>query len=143
MTEWRPVLGGVCLAASTEALVYAMTGQFTLVGGITGSALAGYLIGCDPADGAWHGMMAGVVWGSILMPLSILLTFLNQTPILFPFQYIMPFLETSGELTTAIMLALAMPNVVSGSLGSLARRDAKGTWFDPAMAEVEAVEDAQ
>ncbi|AFK19998.1 hypothetical protein E6P09_00115 [Haloferax mediterranei ATCC 33500] len=142
MTEWRPVLVGTCLAACTEALVYAMTGQFTLVGGVTGSALAGYVVGTDPADGGWHGLMAGVVWGSLLMPVSILLTFLNRTPILFPFQYLIPLFESPGELTTAIMLALALPNVATGMLGSLARRDAKGTWFDPAMAEVDAVEDA-
>ncbi|EMA06575.1 DUF5518 domain-containing protein [Haloferax denitrificans] len=142
MTEWRPVLVGVCLAACTESLVYAMTGQFTLVGGVTGSALAGYVVGTDPADGGWHGLMAGVAWGCLLMPLSVLLTFLERTPILFPFQYVIPLVETPGELTTAIMLALALPNVASGALGSLARRDATGTWFDPEMAEVDAVEDA-
>lgn len=123
MTEWRAVSVGVCLAACTESLVYAMTGQFTLVGG-------------------WHGLMAGVVWGCLLMPLSVLLTFLERTPILFPFQYVIPLVETPGELTTAIMLALALPNVASGALGSRARRDATGTWFDPEMAEVDAVEDA-
>ncbi|CQR54090.1 MULTISPECIES: DUF5518 domain-containing protein [Haloferax] len=142
MTEWRPVFVGVCLAACTESLVYAMTGQFTLVGGVTGSALAGYVVGTDPADGGWHGLMAGVAWGCLLMPLSVLLTFLERTPILFPFQYVIPLVETPGELTTAIMLALALPNVASGALGSRVRRDATGTWFDPEMAEVDAVEDA-
>ncbi|WP_410766638.1 DUF5518 domain-containing protein [Haloferax sp. DFSO60] len=142
MTQWRVVFTGVGLAACTELLVYLMTGQFTLVGGVTGSALAGYVVGTDPADGAWHGLLSGVVWGCLLMPLSILLTFLNETPILFPFQYLLPFFETSGELTTAIMLALSLPNVASGALGSVARRDAEGTWFDPSMAEVEAVDEA-
>ncbi|RDZ48068.1 hypothetical protein C5B86_03140 [Haloferax sp. Atlit-19N] len=142
MTEWRPVFVGVCLAACTESLVYAMTGQFTLVGGVTGSALAGYVVGTDPADGGWHGLMAGVVWGCLLMPVSVLLTFLERTPILFPFQHLIPMFETAGELTTAIMLALSLPNVASGVLGSLARRDAAGTWFDPEMAEVDPVEDA-
>jgi hypothetical protein len=141
MTEWRPVLVGVSLAACTELLVFALTGQFTLVGGVTGSALAGYTVGTDPADGGWHGLMAGIVWGCVLMPVAVLLTFLNRTPILFPFQYLLPLFETPGELTTAIMLALSLPNVASGVLGSLARRDATGTWFDPSVAASEGGDD--
>lgn len=71
--------------------------------------------------------MAGVVWGCLFMPLPVFSAFLEQTPILFLFQYAVPLVKTPSELTTAIMFALTLPNVTSGTLGSRARRDATGT----------------
>lgn len=51
MTEWRATSVRACLTAYAESLVYAVTGQFTLVGEVTESALADYIVDAGPADG--------------------------------------------------------------------------------------------
>ncbi|WP_336024700.1 DUF5518 domain-containing protein [Halobellus salinisoli] len=122
MTRWRAVAGGFALAACSEALVFAVTGRVTLVGGLAGSALAGYLAGEELADGAWHGLLTAMAWGIVLIPGLVALSVVTDAPLPFPIELILPLLDTAGEATTAILLSASLPNVVAGVLGSLTRR---------------------
>ncbi|RLM57625.1 hypothetical protein DVK02_04270 [Halobellus sp. Atlit-31R] len=94
----------------------------TLVGGLAGSALAGYLAGGDPSDGAWHGLLTAMAWGIVLIPGLVVLSVASDAPLPFPMEYLLPFLDTAGEATTMILLTASLPNVATGALGSVARR---------------------
>lgn len=122
MTRWRAVGVGFALAACSEALVFAVTGQVTLIGGLAGSALAGYAAGDDPADGAWHGLLTAMAWGIVLIPGLVALSVVTDAPLPFPVEYLLPFLDTAGEATALILLSVSLPNVAAGALGSLTRR---------------------
>jgi hypothetical protein len=123
MTRWRSVEAGFALAACSEALVFAMTGRVTLIGGLAGSALAGYVAGGDPSDGAWHGLLTAMAWGIVLIPGLVALSVVADAPLPFPIEFLLPFLGSAGEATALILLSVSLPNVAAGALGSLTRRD--------------------
>ncbi len=134
MTRWRAVGVGFALAACSEALVFGVTGRATLIGGLAGSALAGYVAGDDAADGAWHGLLTAMAWGIVLIPGLVVLSVVTDAPLPFPIEYLLPLLDTAGEATALILLSASLPNVVAGALGSLTRRqdDPSRTGGDPA-----------
>jgi len=99
MTRWRAVGVGFALAACSEALVFAVTGRVTLIGGLAGSALAGYVAGDEPADGAWHGLLTAMAWGIVLIPGLVALSIVTDAPLPFPIEYLLPLLNTAGEVT--------------------------------------------
>ena len=121
MTRWRAVGVGFALAASSEALVFAMTGRVTLIGGLAGSALAGYVAGEDPAEGAWHGLLTALSWGIVLIPVGVLVTLTRTTGLPFPLEFVLPYTRTPGDVTTAMLLLVTLPNVLTGAAGSLVR----------------------
>jgi len=121
MTRWRAVFVGVVLACCSESLVFLATGRVTLVGGVAGSALAGYLAGDDLAEGAWHGMLGALAWGTILIPTIVVLTLTADATLPFPFEYVLPLVDSTSEATTALMLGVTLPNVVAGAAGSAVR----------------------
>jgi hypothetical protein len=123
MTRWRAVGAGFALAACSEAVVFAATGRVTLIGGLAGSALAGYVAGDDPADGAWHGLLTAMAWGIVLIPGLVALSVVADVPLPFPIEFLLPLLDSAGEATALILLSASLPNVVAGALGSLTRRD--------------------
>ncbi|WP_197052330.1 DUF5518 domain-containing protein [Halobellus rufus] len=127
MTRWRAVAGGFALAACSEALVFAVTGRVTLVGGLAGSALAGYLAGEELSDGAWHGLLTAMAWGIVLIPGLVALSVVTDAPLPFPIEFLLPLLDTPGEATTTILLSASLPNVAAGVLGSLTRRQDDGS----------------
>ena len=122
MTRWRAVGAGFALAASSEGLVFAMTGRVTLIGGLAGSALAGYVAGEDPAEGAWHGLLTAMAWGIVLIPGLVVLSVVTDAPLPFPIEFLVPLLDTAGEATALLLLSASLPNVAAGALGSLTRR---------------------
>jgi hypothetical protein len=122
MTRWRAVGVGFALAACSEALVFAVTGRVTLIGGLAGSALAGYVAGDEPSDGAWHGLLTAMAWGIILIPGLVALSVVTDAPLPFPIEYLLPLLDTAGEATALLLLSASLPNVAAGALGSLTRR---------------------
>lgn len=132
MTQWRAVVAGFALAACSEALVFSLTGRVTLVGGLVGSAVAGYLVGSDPADGAWHGLLSALSWGIILIPGLVVLAVVGDGPLPFPFEYLVPVFDTPGEATTGILVAVTLPNAAAGALGSLSRRrdEERDLWLE-------------
>jgi hypothetical protein len=121
MTRWRAVLAGVTLAVLAESLVFLSTGRVTLVGGVAGSALAGYLGSDVVPDGAWHGLLAALGWGTVLIPATVVIALTSGVALPFPFEYVLPTVETPGEATTALLLGATLPNVVAGALGSAVR----------------------
>mgnify|MGYP006876408387 FL=1 len=123
MTRWRAVGVGFTLAACSEALVFTVTGRVTLIGGLAGSALAGYMAGSDPTDGAWHGLLTAMAWGIVLIPGLVALSVVADAPLPFPIEFLLPLLDTAGEATALVLLSASLPNVVAGALGSLTRRE--------------------
>ena len=123
MTRWRSVGAGFALAACSEALVFGLTGRVTLIGGLAGSALAGYVAGGDPSDGAWHGLLTAMAWGIVLIPGLVALSVVADVPLPFPIEFLLPFVESAGEATALVLLSVSLPNVAAGALGSLTRRD--------------------
>jgi hypothetical protein len=123
MTRWRSVGAGFALAACSEALVLGVTGQVTLIGGLAGSALAGYLAGTDASEGAWHGLLTAMAWGIVLIPGLVGLSVVADAPLPFPIEFVLPFLRTPGEAVAVIVLSVSLPNVAAGTLGSLTRRE--------------------
>jgi hypothetical protein len=132
MTRWRAVGVGFALAACSEALVFAVTGRVTLIGGLAGSALAGYVAGEKPADGAWHGLLTAMAWGIVLIPGLVALSVVTDAPLPFPIEYLLPLLDTAGEATALILISASLPNVVAGAFGSLTRRQDDRAAGDPA-----------
>ncbi|SFG54757.1 hypothetical protein SAMN04488063_2376 [Halopelagius inordinatus] len=120
MTRWRAVLAGFALAACSEALVFALTGRVTLVGGLAGSAFAGYLVGPEPADGAWHGLLSSLAWGTLLIPGLVALAVTGDGTLPFPYEYLAPLFTTSGAATTGILLSVTLPNAIAGAVGGVA-----------------------
>jgi len=134
MTRWRSVGAGFALAACSEALVLGLTGRVTLIGGLAGSALAGYVAGGDLSDGAWHGLLTAMAWGIVLIPGLVALSVVADAPLPFPIEFLLPFLDSAGEATALILLCVSLPNVAAGALGSVTRRedDRAGGRNDPA-----------
>ncbi|GGJ08289.1 hypothetical protein GCM10008995_17690 [Halobellus salinus] len=122
MARWRAVGAGFALAASSEALVFAMTGRVTLIGGLAGSALAGYVVGEELAEGAWHGLLTAMAWGIVLIPGLVVLSVVTDAPLPFPIEFLVPLLDTAGEATALLLLSASLPNVAAGAFGSLTRR---------------------
>jgi len=127
MTRWRAVGVGVALAACSEAVVFGVTGRATLIGGLAGSALTGYVAGDDPADGAWHGLLTAMAWGIVLIPGLVALSVVADAPLPFPIEFLLPLLDTAGEATALLLLSASLPNLASGALGSLTRRRDDGS----------------
>ena len=123
MTRWRSIGAGFALAACSEALVFGLTGRVTLVGGLAGSALAGYVAGGDPSDGAWHGLLTAMAWGIVLIPGLVALSVVADVPLPFPIEFLLPLVESAGEATALILLSVSLPNVAAGALGSVTRRE--------------------
>ena len=123
MTRWRSVGAGFALAACSEAIVFALTGRVTLIGGLAGSALAGYVAGGDRSDGAWHGLLTAMAWGIVLIPGLVALSVVADAPLPFPIEFLLPLLDSAGEATALILLSVSLPNVVAGALGSVTRQE--------------------
>lgn len=121
MTRWRAVLAGVTLAVLSESLVFLSTGRVTMVGGIVGSGVAGYLGSDVVPDGAWHGLLAALAWGTVLVPTTVVISLVSGVALPFPFEYVVPNLRTPGEATTALLLGATIPNVFAGGVGSALR----------------------
>ena len=121
MTRWGGVLAGAAAALIIESINLLLWGQFTLVGGVAGSALAGYLGGDELADGAWHGLLAALAWGIVAIPASVLVALRGGGSPLYPVELLAPLVGTPGELTTAIVLGVTLPNLLAGAVGSVAR----------------------
>jgi hypothetical protein len=131
MTQWRAVAAGFALAACSETLVFVGTGRVTLVGGLAGSALAGYLAGGRPAEGSWHGLLTAMAWGIVLIPGLVAMSIVTDAPLPFPIEFLLPLLNTAGEATAVILLSASLPNVAAGALGSLTRQqDDDSTWAE-------------
>lgn len=131
MTRWHAVLAGLVLAFVVEMAVWGTFGGLTLFGGLLGSLTAGFLAGDDVTDGAWHGLLSALAWGIVLMPAGVLLTLVRGHAVLFPFELVVPLLSSPGEMTTALIMAVTLPNVGAGGVGSLLRR--RTEWEPPRL----------
>lgn len=121
MTYWRSVFTGLLVAVVMEAIIFAISGRFSLIGGLVGSGVAGYVASDEPTDGAWHGLLTALSWGTVLMPIVVLVTLSQLTTVPFPFEYVIALFEDPGDVTTAILLLVTLPNVLTGAAGSLVR----------------------
>jgi hypothetical protein len=122
MTRWDAVLVGVVLACLAEGLVWISTGHVTVVGGLGGSAFAGYLAGDSASDGAWHGLLTALAWGTVLIPAVVVVTLSGTATLPFPFEFVLRTAKSAGEATTVLVLGVTLPNVVTGVAGSKLRR---------------------
>ena len=120
MTNWRAVVAGVLLAATVEAAVLALTGRVTVVGGLAGSAFAGYLADDEVPEGMLHGLLAALAWGSVFLPAVVFLT-VRSGWVLVPFGLLLAPFDTRGEMAATLLLGVTFPNVVAGGVGSVLR----------------------
>jgi hypothetical protein len=121
MTRWDAVIAGLLVAATMEAIIWLISGRLSLVGGLVGSGVAGYVAGTEPTDGAWHGLLTALSWGIVLMPVAVLVTLTRSVGFPFPLEFVLPYLRTPGDVTTAMVLLVTLPNVLVGAAGSLLR----------------------
>jgi hypothetical protein len=121
MTRWDAVLAGVALACLAECLVWTTTGRVTVIGGLAGSAFAGYVASDASLDGAWHGLLTALAWGTVLIPAVVVVTLSGARTLPFPFEFVLGLAETAGEATTLLVLGVTLPNVLTGAAGSLLR----------------------
>ena len=131
MTNWRAVLAGFAVALAVETAALAATGGVTVVGGLLGSVVAGYLSGEVIPDGAIHGLLSALAWGTVLLPAVVALLAVTGWPTLFPFGLLTAAFETPGEVTTALVLGVTLPNAVAGGVGSALR-----WWSAPPSADL-------
>jgi len=121
MTRWHAVVTGLLVALTMEVVIWLVSGRFSLIGGLVGSGVAGYVAGTDPTDGAWHGLLTALAWGIVLIPLGVLVTLTRGAGVPFPLEFVLSVLRTPGDVTTAILLLVTLPNVFTGTAGSLVR----------------------
>ena len=121
MTRWRAVLAGFAVALVFETAALAATGRVTVVGGLAGSVVAGYLSGDVVPEGAIHGLLSALTWGTLLLPAVVVLTAVTGWPSLFPYGLLAAAFETPGEVATALLLGVTLPNAVAGGAGSAIR----------------------
>jgi hypothetical protein len=112
-----------------EAIIWLISGRLSLVGGLVGSAVAGYVASDEPTDGAWHGLLTALSWGIVLIPVAVLVTLTRSTGFPFPLEYVVPLLRTPGDVTTAMILVVTLPNLLLGAAGSVLRLEQRRvTW---------------
>ena len=121
MTNWRAVAVGFAVALAVETAALAATGRVTVVGGLLGSLVAGYLSGDAVPEGATHGLLSALAWGTVLLPAVVALLAVTRGPALFPLGLLSAVFETPGEVTTALVLGVTLPNAVAGGVGSALR----------------------
>jgi hypothetical protein len=121
MTRWHAVLTGLLVALTMEVVIFLVSGRLSLVGGLVGSGVAGYVASTDPTDGAWHGLLAALAWGTVLIPVGVLVTLTRGAGFPFPLEFVLPLLHAPGDVTTAMLLLVTLPNVLTGVAGSLVR----------------------
>jgi hypothetical protein len=121
MARWHAVVAGLLVAFTMEAVIWLVAGRLSLVGGLVGSGIAGYVASTDPTEGAWHGLLTALSWGTILIPVGVLVTLTRGAGVPFPLEFVLSLLRTPGDVTTAILLLVTLPNVLSGVGGSLVR----------------------
>jgi hypothetical protein len=121
MARWHAVLAGLLVACAMEAIVWFISGRFSLVGGLVGSGVAGYVASDEPTEGAWHGLLAALSWGIVLIPVAVLVTLTRGGGLPFPLEFVFPLLRTPGDVTTAMLLLVTLPNLFTGAAGSILR----------------------
>jgi hypothetical protein len=121
MARWHAVVTGLLVALTMEAIIWLVSGRLSLIGGLVGSAVAGFVASSEPTDGAWHGLLTALSWGILLIPLGILVTVSLRVGLPFPLEFVLPLLSTPGDVTTAVLLLVTLPNVLAGAVGSLVR----------------------
>ena len=121
MARWHAVLAGLLVAVTMEAVIWLVSGRLSLIGGLVGSTVAGYVASTEPTDGAWHGLLLALSWGIVLMPVAVLVTLTQGVSFPFPLELVLPFLRTPGDVTTAMVLLVTLPNLCFGALGSVLR----------------------
>ena len=121
MARWHAVLTGLLVALTMEVVIWLVSGRLSLVGGLVGSGVAGYVASTEPTDGAWHGLLTALSWGIVLIPVAVLVTIIRGTGFPFPLEFVLPVLRTPGDVTTAMVLIVTLPNVLAGATGSLVR----------------------
>ena len=115
------MLAGFAVALVVETAALATTGRVTVVGGLAGSVVAGYLSGDAVPEGAIHGLLSALAWGTVFLPAVVVLTAVTGLPSLFPYGLLATALETPGEVTAALLLGVTLPNAVAGGAGSALR----------------------
>jgi hypothetical protein len=121
MARWHAVLAGLLVALTMEAIIWLISGRLSLIGGLVGSATAGYVASEEVTDGAWHGLLTALAWGIVLIPVAVLVTLTRSSGLPFPLEFVFPYARTPGDVTTAVLLLVTLPNVLTGAVGSLVR----------------------
>lgn len=120
MIRWRVVAVGVVSALLVESIGYAVAGRLSLLGGLLGSALAGWLVGDDAARGARYGLAVGLAWGVVLAPVAIYLSLATGEVALAPYEHVTPNLGL-GANAVVLAVGLTVPNALVGGLGATFR----------------------
>lgn len=120
MVRWNAVIAGLAVALVMETIIWLISGRLSLIGGLVGSGVAGYISSEEPTDGAWHGLLTALSWGLVLIPVGVLVTLTRGVGFPFPLEFVLPLLNTAGDITTAIVLLVTLPNALVGAVGSLA-----------------------
>ena len=121
MARWYAVVTGLLVALTMEAIIWLISGRLSLIGGLVGSAIAGYVASEEVTDGAWHGLLTALSWGIVLIPTGVLVTLTQTSGLPFPLEFALPHTRTPGDVTTAVLLLVTLPNVLTGAVGSLVR----------------------
>ncbi|EJN58813.1 hypothetical protein HSB1_28940 [Halogranum salarium B-1] len=108
------------VALVVESLVYILSGHLSLLGGLVGSALAGWLVDGGAGPSARHGFGVGVAWGVVLVPVAVYLTLATGSVALVPYDPLVPELGLAA-LFTAVGLGVTVPNALAGGLVGMLR----------------------
>ncbi|SFK77557.1 hypothetical protein SAMN04487950_1035 [Halogranum rubrum] len=120
MVRWRVLGVGVSVALVVETLVYILSGHLSLLGGLVGSALAGWLVDDGAGPSARYGFGVGVAWGVVLVPVAVYLTLATGSVALVPYDPLVPELGLAA-LFTAVGLGVTVPNALVGGLVGMLR----------------------
>jgi hypothetical protein len=130
MARWHAILAGLLVAVTMEVIIWVISGRLSLIGGLVGSGLAGYVASTEPTDGAWHGLLTALSWGIVLVPLAVFVTLTRSSGLPFPLEFVLRLTRTSGDATTAVILLLTLPNLLVGAAGSVVREErGRAAWL--------------
>jgi hypothetical protein len=130
MARWHAILAGLLVAVTMEVIIWVISGRLSLIGGLVGSGLAGYVASTEPTDGAWHGLLTALSWGIVLVPLAVFVTLTRSSGLPFPLEFVLRLTRTPGDATTAVILLLTLPNLLVGAAGSVVREErGRAAWL--------------
>lgn len=112
---------GVFSALVVEGTIYVGFGRLTILGGLAGSTVAGYLADGDDLTAGTLGFVVALGWAVVLLPPAVVLTLATDKVALVPFELLRP-LFGSPLVIAVVALAVTVPNVLAGVVGGRVRR---------------------
>jgi hypothetical protein len=141
MTRWRAVGSGVLVGLGIDTVVNILffggtllgigefyflfhyaSGVWSIVAGLAGGVVAGYLSASGVKSGGWHGLLAGAIGGLGIAIITIVITVVLARPSVGDLRTVIYFIGVYGLFTALYSLFTVIPSVIAGGIGATVHR---------------------